>query len=65
MRCRAELKPILIAKRMRKYWFTLRCGAAYTKFQRAAALRNLLRLVARYEEISGKLGITVAGIYSL
>jgi hypothetical protein len=46
---------------MQKYWFILRCSGAYSKIQRAAALRNLLRLVVRYEEISQKLGITVAG----
>lgn len=65
MHCRPELKPVLLAKRMRRYWSILRYRFVESKFPRSKAKRNLLRLVARNEELARRIGITLQGIHSL
>jgi hypothetical protein len=65
MHCRENVMPILIERRMKKWRSILRCPIIAPECSPARARRNLLRLLVRHEAIGKKLGLTVAGIYSL
>jgi len=65
MHCRPEVMPILVERRMKKWRSILRCPIIAPGCKPARARRNLLRLLARHEAIAKKLGLTIAGIYSL
>lgn len=60
MHARAEVKRILIQKRMRYWLLVIR---HYPNRNRAQARRNFLRLLARYPEIGQELGLTVVSAY--
>jgi hypothetical protein len=66
MHCRAEVMPILVEKRMRRWLSILRWGRLVDpRCKPQTARRNLLRLLSRHREIGEKLGISVVGIYTL
>jgi hypothetical protein len=64
MHARPELLPLLIAKRMKRWYSVSRCPLIDPKCKPARARRNCLRLMAKYPEIAEALRIDVVSLYS-
>jgi hypothetical protein len=63
MRARPEVKRILVAKRMKRWYSIARCPLLDLKVSPARARRNCLRLMAKHPLIAQELGITVRLVY--
>ena len=63
MHARPEVKRILLAKRMKRWYSIARCPLLDLKCPPARARRNCLRLMAKHPQIAQELGITVASVY--
>ena len=64
MHARPEVKRILVAKRMKRWYSIARCPLLDLKCSTARARRNCLRLMAKYPEIAEALKLTVVSLYS-
>ena len=63
MNARPEVKQLLVAKRMKRWYSIARCPLLDLKITPARARRNFLRLIAKYPEIGRELGLTVVSAY--
>jgi hypothetical protein len=64
MHARPEVKLILVAKRMKRWYSIVRCPRIDLKCPPARARRNCLRLMAKYPEIAETLKLTVVSLYT-
>lgn len=64
MHARPEVKRILVAKKMKRWYSIAHCPLLDIKCKPARARRNCLRLMAKHPLIAQALGITVVSLYS-
>lgn len=64
MHARPEVKRILVAKRMKRWYSIAHCPLLDLKCKPARARRNCLRLMAKYPEIAEALKLTVVSLYT-
>jgi hypothetical protein len=63
VRARKEIKPILIAKKMKRWHGIARCPLNDVRCLPSRARKNFQRLVRKYPEIAEGLGLNELSVY--
>ena len=64
MNARPEVKMILVAKKMRRWWTIARHPLYDVRVAPSRARRNCLKLMLKYPAVAAKMGITLVSLYS-